>query len=120
MILKKHFKPLKNKNLNGIFLTKKAYKKICCIIKEKYIGIRLNLKKFGCVGFSHTIKPLKEKIKNDIFFKYKKIIIAIPKSKKKFLDALTIDFIKKKFSKSFKFYHKKIKNTCGCGESVQF
>ncbi|NIH41190.1 MAG: iron-sulfur cluster assembly accessory protein [Buchnera aphidicola (Periphyllus aceris)] len=118
--MKEYLLKSKKKKLKGIILTKRSFYKILHIIKKKKIyNFRINIKKSGCAGFKYILEYC-HKIKNkDIIFNKKNIKLIVSKKKIKLIDGIKIDFIKNNFQKSFKFSHKKIQNTCGCGESFQ-
>ncbi|WP_343183621.1 iron-sulfur cluster assembly accessory protein [Buchnera aphidicola] len=110
----------KKKKFKGILITQKAFKKILDIFKKNNIKkIKINIKKSGCAGFKYIFEKYIKKKKTDIVFFKKNINIIVSKKKIHLIDGIKIDYIKKKFKTIFKFFHKKIQNTCGCGESFK-
>ncbi|CAL4318853.1 Protein SufA [Buchnera aphidicola (Periphyllus testudinaceus)] len=108
------------KKLKGIYITKNALKKINSEFNSnKKINIKINIKKTGCAGFKYFLKKYNKIKEKDIIFFKKNINIIVSKNEIKFIDGIKIDFIQEKFKNIFKFFHKNIKNTCGCGESFQ-
>jgi iron-sulfur cluster assembly accessory protein len=111
----------KKKKLKGIFITKKALKKIIQIYETKkdIIGIKVDIKKTGCAGYKYVLEYVIKKTEKNIAFIKDNISIFIPKNKINVLDGIIINFVQKKFHNYFDFYHKNSQNKCGCGESFQ-
>ncbi|CAL4318991.1 Protein SufA [Buchnera aphidicola (Chaitophorus sp. 3695)] len=119
--MKKYLLKSKKKKFIGVFITKKALKKIFQIykIKKNIIGIKIDIKKTGCAGYKYILKYVIKNTNTDVIFIKDNISIFISKDKIHILDGITIDFIEKKFHNYFDFYHKNSQNKCGCGESFQ-
>ncbi|QJC31784.1 iron-sulfur cluster assembly accessory protein [Enterobacteriaceae endosymbiont of Donacia tomentosa] len=124
MILKQNLTRFTCKNplFKGLYCTKTAFLQINKIIKTKQntIGIKIFLRKSGCLGFKYKITlidNLSELSPNEIVFKKEKIHIYINNKDITFIDGIIIDFIKNNFSKSFQFHNTKIQQFCGCGKS---
>ncbi|CEN32212.1 Protein sufA [Candidatus Westeberhardia cardiocondylae] len=109
------------KKITSITLTNSAFIQILHLIKKnpKIIGLRLNIKKNGCAGYSYKIEKIINFVKNDIVYENKniKIKLYIPYNLVSFINGTKIDFIKNNINCAFVFYNKKIKKKCGCGKS---
>jgi len=103
----------------GINLTNHAKMQIyrlLCDNKEK--NIKFFLKKSGCAGFRYGIEVY---CKNDDFnyviFMHENMSIYVLAKDVKFLDGITIDYVKNGINRNFTFYNTKELQRCGCGES---
>lgn len=106
----------------GITLTSTAVQHIHKLTAKKkgVLGIRLDIRKTGCAGFSYVVDTIKEPKKCDVLFNSKGIRIYIPISKVPFIDGTVIDYVNVGLNQVLKFNNPRVKNTCGCGESVTF
>ncbi|CAL4042381.1 Protein SufA [Buchnera aphidicola (Anoecia corni)] len=103
----------------GIIITNNATMQIyrlLCNNKEK--NIKFFLKKSGCAGFRYGIEVYyKRNDINHVIFIHKNMNIYVLKKDVKFLDGITIDYIKNGINRNFTFYNSKELHRCGCGES---
>lgn len=109
-----------NKNIwNGIKLTKKAIKQIILLSSKnpKIKGIKLEIKKSGCAGFSYYINTVINPDENDLKFSFKGANLYVSIKSMPFIDGTEIDYISDGLNTLFKFNNPKSKHLCGCGES---
>ncbi|MDQ1237572.1 MAG: Fe-S cluster assembly protein [Wigglesworthia glossinidia] len=108
--------------LQKFFLTDTAVKKIKqLIIKDQSIlGIRILLKKSGCAGWSYFMSTVFKFVENDFIYEYKGIKICTPKKFLPLINKIELDYIKTGLNHKFVFNNPNVKNTCGCGKSINF
>ncbi|QJC32204.1 iron-sulfur cluster assembly accessory protein [Enterobacteriaceae endosymbiont of Donacia versicolorea] len=114
-----HFICDKKYNYKGLYVTKSAFLQINQIMKKNkdHKGIKIFLKKSGCLGFKYKVILIKKLFNYEIYFKKKNIFIYLDNKDLCFLDGTIIDFIKNNFHESFQFTNNKIKQFCGCKKS---
>ncbi|MCR3755246.1 MAG: iron-sulfur cluster insertion protein SufA [Candidatus Westeberhardia cardiocondylae] len=104
-----------------IIVTNPALIQIKNIIKKfQIIGIRLNIKKSGCLGYIYKIEKVKSFTINDIMYTSKntKIKLCTPNYLiNSYVHGTKIDYIKNDLNYNFVFYNINISKKCGCGKS---
>ncbi|URJ24867.1 iron-sulfur cluster assembly accessory protein [Candidatus Blochmannia ocreatus (nom. nud.)] len=109
----------KNTAWNGIKLTNSAIKQILHIIEKDptILGLKINIKKSGCAGFTYIMETVKTLNDDDLTYKINSIKLFIPHDKMPFIDGTEIDYVKEGLNYTFKFNNPQARNLCGCGES---
>ncbi|CAL4319391.1 Protein SufA [Buchnera aphidicola (Eriosoma lanigerum)] len=109
----------KENKWKGIHLTKKAEDQIHSLLQQSndFIGVRIQIKKSGCAGFRYHVEQIKEQKKEELIFYFTHFIVCIPLQQINLLNDMTVDFVTEGVNQLFKFYNKKVKFSCGCGES---
>ncbi|BAP58666.1 iron-sulfur cluster assembly accessory protein [Candidatus Tachikawaea gelatinosa] len=111
---------LKKMHWKGLTLTKTAtqqFKKLISNNNKNVKGLRLNIKKSGCAGFSYRLDLVLTPNKEDIVFTYSNICLYISQKLMPLLDGTEIDFISQGINKIFTFKNPNAQNVCGCGIS---
>lgn len=85
--------------------------------RGKGIGIRLGITKTGCSGYAYQIEFADEWKAEDNLIIHDNLYIFITEEAYKYLDGMTIDYIKKGLNEQFEFINPNEKSRCGCGES---
>ncbi|MCR3754808.1 MAG: Iron-binding protein IscA [Candidatus Westeberhardia cardiocondylae] len=89
------------------------------ISKYRIFGLRLNIRKSGCAGYTYKIEKIKNFSIHDVVYKNKncKINLCVPNNLNLYINNTKIDYIKKNFNYTFTFDNKNILQKCGCGKS---
>jgi iron-sulfur cluster assembly protein len=85
--------------------------------RGKGVGLRVDVKKVGCSGFSYTFDFADEIGSEDRVYASHDARIVVDAGSLAFLDGSRVDFVKEGLNDSFRFDNPNIENTCGCGES---
>ncbi|WP_370627593.1 Fe-S cluster assembly scaffold SufA [Sodalis sp. CWE] len=103
----------------GLKMTHSAAHQIKKLIKNEpnVLGLRLNVKKSGCAGFSYKIEKVINIDKNDQIYEYDGAKLYVPIEAMFFVDGTELDYVKEGLNHMFKFNNPKAKHACGCGES---
>lgn len=90
-----------------------------CLQKNpQYSGIRLQVKKTGCSGFSYVVDYVESPDPRDLSFPQPAgYTIYIVKSSYPFLKGIGIDYVKQGLNSKFSFINPNQTGACGCGES---
>lgn len=109
----------KNVNWNGLTLTNAA---VCQILKlihkdSNMLGLKINIKKSGCAGFSYFLEKLTLLDKNCLMYERDGAKLFIPLHIMPFVDGTELDYIQEGLNYTFKFNNPKAQLLCGCGES---
>lgn len=84
-------------------------------------SVRFGIRGGGCTGFSYVFEfndnPPKD---SDSILKFHEITIVIDPKSMIYLDGTEIDFENGIRGHGFRFNNPNVKNSCGCGESVNF
>jgi len=84
--------------------------------RGKGIGVIVGVKQTGCSGYAYTLEFVDTS--TDCFQKhFDKFTLFVEPEAEKYLDGITIDFVKKGLSEMFEFINPNEKARCGCGES---
>ena len=86
--------------------------------KERYIGVRINMKNGGCADISYTINYAESQQPYDEVVEDKGVRILIDPKAVMFLIGTEMDFKRDKLSQRFIFSNPNQTEACGCGESV--
>lgn len=105
-----------------IKITDKAKEKIISILAdEKLSMLRLGLQGGGCNGFSYFFAIEEKKEEDD--FEYpinENYTLVIDAASNMYLEEAEVDYKKDLMGESFIFNNPNVKNSCGCGSSVNF
>ncbi|QOI11087.1 iron-sulfur cluster assembly accessory protein [Blochmannia endosymbiont of Colobopsis nipponica] len=121
--LKKNNKDYLNKEINwqnlNFSISDSAIQQIKHLIKNntEILGIRINIKKYGCAGLSFTMDKVIMFNNIDLIYKYDGVKLFISPEAILFINGTKLDYIKEGLNYSFKFHNSKAQYTCGCGES---
>lgn len=85
--------------------------------RGKGIGIRLGVTKTGCSGYAYQIEFADEWRNEDHLNIVDDLYIWVTQDAHKYLDGMTIDYIKKGLNEKFEFINPNESSRCGCGES---
>ncbi len=90
-----------------------------CLGKNpQYSGIRLQVKKTGCSGFSYVVDYVESPNADDLVFQQTAgYTIYIAKNSYPFLKGIGIDYVKQGLNSKFIFKNPNQTGECGCGES---
>lgn len=103
----------------GITLTEKAACQIQYLM-QKYtdmLGLRINIKKSGCAGFSYIIEKVVQARPDDQIYEYNNSKLYISRSIMYLIDGMQLDYMQDGINQSFKFNNPKAQYSCGCGVS---
>lgn len=85
--------------------------------RGKGIGIRLGVTKTGCSGYAYQIEFADEWRNEDHLNIVDDLYIWVTQDAHKYLDGMTIDYIRKGLNEKFEFINPNESSRCGCGES---
>ena len=85
--------------------------------RGKGIGILIGVKQTGCSGYAYTLEFAEKWNAEDYLTIHGDLYIFVTKDAYKYLDGMTVDFIKKGFNEQFEFINPNESGRCGCGES---
>lgn len=85
--------------------------------RGKGIGIRLGITKTGCSGYAYQIEFADEWRNEDHLNIVDDLYIWVTQDAHKYLDGMTIDYIRKGLNEKFEFINPNESSRCGCGES---
>ncbi len=82
------------------------------------LGIKFDITKTGCSGYAYKINFADKWNNNDYLTIYdNNLYIWITEEAYKYLNGMTVDYIKKGLNEQFEFINPNEKGRCGCGES---
>ena len=82
------------------------------------VGIRLGVTKTGCSGYAYKIEFADEWRHEDLLSIHdNELYIWVEQDAYKYLDGMTVDFVKKGLNETFEFINPNEAGRCGCGES---
>lgn len=87
------------------------------IERGKGLGIRFDVTKTGCSGYAYKIEFADEWRSEDFLSIHDDLYIWITKDAYKYLEGMTVDYIKKGINEQFEFINPNESGRCGCGES---
>lgn len=85
--------------------------------RGKGLGIRFDVTKTGCSGYAYKIEFADEWRSEDFLSIHDDLYIWITKDAYKYLEGMTVDYIKKGINEQFEFINPNESGRCGCGES---
>lgn len=102
-----------------ISLTENAKSRFKQQIKErgKGLGIRFDITKTGCSGYAYKIDFADEWKAEDYLCIHDNLYIFVTEDAHKYLDGMTVDYVKKGLNEKFEFINPNEAARCGCGES---
>lgn len=102
-----------------ITLTTNAKNRFKQQLKERGngIGIRFDITKTGCSGYAYKIDFADEWRSEDFLTIHDDVYIWITQDARKYLQGMTVDYIKKGLNEQFEFINPNETGRCGCGES---
>ena len=84
-------------------------------------ALRVGLRGGGCSGFSYVMEfadgPARAK---DHVFDFEGVRVFVDPKSLVLLNGTTLDYETSVMGHGFRFVNPNVKNTCGCGESIQF
>lgn len=109
----------KNTNWNGLTLTNAAACQILKLISQdsSMLGLKINIKKSGCAGFSYLVEKFTSPDKNHLIYEHNGAKLFIPLHIMPFIDGTELDYVQDGLNHTFKFNNPKTQLLCGCGES---
>ena len=84
------------------------------------LGIRLGVKSGGCAGFEYIFDYCDKKRYDDDVIDYGKFKVFIDEISAKYLNGVTLDYVKEGINEQFKIVNPNESISCGCGVSVGF
>ncbi len=85
--------------------------------RGKGLGVRLGITETGCSGYAYKIEFADKWHSEDFLSIHDDVYIWITKDAYKYLDGMTVDFVKKGLNEKFEFINPNEAARCGCGES---
>jgi iron-sulfur cluster assembly protein len=86
-------------------------------------GLRVGIRGGGCTGFSYLFEWSDSEPRPEdkiLSFEDGAVRVFIDQKSFVYLVGSTLDYSTSLMARGFKFINPKVKNTCGCGESVSF
>jgi len=105
-----------------ITLTKPAQERFKQQLLErgKGLGIRFGVTQTGCSGYAYKIEFADEnKAEDHLLIIDNDLYIWVTEDAKKYLNGMTVDYVKKGLNEQFEFINPNEKDRCGCGESFR-
>lgn len=88
--------------------------------REGVAGLRLSLRKGGCVGMEYKIDVAAEAEAHDEVIEQDGARVLIAPQAQMFLFGTRIDYVTELLESSFRFSNPNVSDACGCGESFSF
>ena len=86
--------------------------------RENVLGIRLGVTKTGCSGYAYKVEFASEWRDEDYLCIYdNNLYIWVSEEAYKYLDGMTVDYVKQGLNEKFEFINPNESGRCGCGES---
>jgi len=105
----------------AVSMTPAAAKKIAQLMaKDGHQGLRVGLKKGGCVGMEYTMDFVTEVDPLDEVVEKNGARVMIAPMAQMFLFGTEIDYETTLLESGFKFKNPNVTEACGCGESIKF
>jgi iron-sulfur cluster assembly protein len=103
----------------SITLTERAVARFTEQLEQrgKGIGILVGVKKTGCSGYAYTLEFADLPVNNADFKNYSTFTLFVDPLATKFLEGITIDYVKSGLNERFEFINPNETGRCGCGES---
>ena len=83
-------------------------------------GIRLGVKSGGCAGFEYIFDYCDQKHYDDDVLDFGKFKVFIDEVSHRYLEGVTLDYVKEGINEQFKIINPNESVSCGCGVSVAF
>jgi iron-sulfur cluster assembly protein len=86
-------------------------------------GLRVGIRGGGCTGFSYLFEWSDSEPRPEdkvLSFEDGTVRVFIDPKSYVYLDGSTLEYSTTLMARGFKFINPKVKNTCGCGESISF
>ena len=106
-----------------ITITEFAAKKINEIMKaqnKEGYGLRVEVVRGGCAGYTYNMDFEKSKSGDDMVFEEHGLKIFVTPKSMEFLNGTQIDYTEGLQGAGFKLNNPNVKSSCGCGKSKQF
>ena len=102
-----------------IIITEKAKNRFKEQLEQrgKGIGILIGVKETGCSGYAYTLDFADEWKQNDYLVIKDDLHVYVTEEAFKYLNGMTIDYIKQGLNEKFEFINPNETGRCGCGES---
>jgi iron-sulfur cluster assembly protein len=102
-----------------IKITDKAKQRFNEQLKQrgKGIGIIVGVKKTGCSGYAYTLEFAEKSSAENHLTIHDGLYVWVTKEAYKYLDGMTIDYVKQGLNEKFEFINPNESGRCGCGES---
>ena len=84
--------------------------------RGKGIGIVVGVKQTGCSGYAYTLEFADTEISGN-YVNCDTFVVVIKPDAEKYLDGMTIDYVKQGLNEKFEFINPNESARCGCGES---
>lgn len=81
------------------------------------LGIRLGVTKTGCSGYAYQIEFADKWHSEDYLNIIDDLYVWVTKDAYKYLDGMTVDYVKQGLNEKFEFINPNESGRCGCGES---
>lgn len=103
----------------GLTLTNTAISQILKLINKNsdMLGLKINIKKSGCAGFSYSITKATLLDKNYLIYERNGAKLFVPLHIMPFIDGTELDYMQDGLNYMFKLNNPKVQLFCGCGES---
>jgi iron-sulfur cluster assembly protein len=85
--------------------------------RGKGLGIRLGVTKTGCSGYAYQIEFADEWKAEDFLSIHDDVYVWVTKDAYKYLEGMTVDYVKQGLNEKFEFINPNESGRCGCGES---
>ena len=85
--------------------------------RGKGIGILLGVKKTGCSGYAYTLEFAEKWNVEDHLTIFDDLYVWVSKEATKYLEGMTVDYVKQGLNEKFEFVNPNEAGRCGCGES---
>jgi iron-sulfur cluster assembly protein len=86
--------------------------------KQHAVGIRLGVTKTGCSGYAYKVEFASEWKNDDCLCIYDNdLYIWVTEEAYKYLNGMTVDYVKQGLNERFEFINPNEVGRCGCGES---
>ena len=84
--------------------------------RGKGIGIIVGVKETGCSGYAYTLEFADTNISGK-YINCDTFIVLVKPDAEKYLNGMTIDYVKQGLNEKFEFINPNESGRCGCGES---
>jgi len=81
------------------------------------LGLRLEVRRTGCSGFSYVVDYVDEVGPNDHVFVSHRRTVVVSKKSWPLLRGTVVDFVRNRLNTAWSFTNPNVKSECGCGES---
>lgn len=103
----------------GVHLTESAARQVSKMTQRDgtAAGVRLSIKKSGCVGFGYAMDLVHEVDETDLVYEKEGARLYVPLKAIPFIDGTELDYVREGLNQVFKFNNPNVQHECGCGES---